>query len=336
MLSRRLLHRHTHRRSGLAPLELVLNLPIMLMVMCLMIIIGTAGAWKVRTLANSRQAAWRALEHRTGQNDPHPRGWPEEAEMELRNIGPPVLEGDPWQEHEVVRGPQLVAQGGSLPVNTDLLDSSFGLRSGFAEIDREYPIWKKLPGRNHFPRDHVLLDGTRFQYTSMGLGSNTRRRIPRIYLMDLQAHAPNETARYVNAAMAIIYNPNIPDLLPLTGGDPEVYELIGERSPDFQPKLFISWRTTRIPAVRSRVPNYYTLDVARLRRERIDDPDTGLKRQIRDVPRRMSDYYIGVYQQVINYYQSLQPQPPEAAGIIAEMQEKIEHIERFRQSLPRE
>ena len=70
-------------RSGLAPLELTLSLPIMLFVMGLMIIVGTTASWKIRTVTNSRQAVWRTIDPRDGEEDPHSRGWPSAARMEI-------------------------------------------------------------------------------------------------------------------------------------------------------------------------------------------------------------------------------------------------------------
>ena len=49
-----------HPRSGMAPLELVLYLPIMLFVMALMMIMGTAGAWKrSRTMKGWKRRGWK-------------------------------------------------------------------------------------------------------------------------------------------------------------------------------------------------------------------------------------------------------------------------------------
>ena len=48
-------------RRGLAPLELVLSLPVLLFVMGLMILIGWAATFKVRTQIHAREAAWRSI-----------------------------------------------------------------------------------------------------------------------------------------------------------------------------------------------------------------------------------------------------------------------------------
>ena len=65
------------RRRGLAPLELVLSLPILLMVMALMINFGTVACWKVRGLGVSRQCVWGNRWPRSTANFPQPVFWPQ-------------------------------------------------------------------------------------------------------------------------------------------------------------------------------------------------------------------------------------------------------------------
>ncbi|MBI2480878.1 MAG: pilus assembly protein [Planctomycetia bacterium] len=47
------------RRRGLAPLEFVLWLPVLLFVMALMVNYGTIATWRVRSEIVSQHAAWR-------------------------------------------------------------------------------------------------------------------------------------------------------------------------------------------------------------------------------------------------------------------------------------
>ena len=111
-------------RAGLAPLELVLVLPILLFVMALMMNLGTGGAWKLRTQINARHAAWRSLEQRTGNNDPHPGNWPSDATLDSGPTSPSAIPFDPYAGETVVRGPVLVepVAGEWLPVRPDYLD----------------------------------------------------------------------------------------------------------------------------------------------------------------------------------------------------------------------
>src|SRR5262245_31434467 len=96
--------RQSTRRHGLAPVELVLSLPMMMMILAMMIIVGTAGAWKLRTSANSRQAAFRTVWPRTGDSDPKPANWwPASAAIYAHNRGLSPFPVDPFTAYPVVR-----------------------------------------------------------------------------------------------------------------------------------------------------------------------------------------------------------------------------------------
>ena len=197
-----------HPRAGLAPLEFVLSLPLMLFVMGLMIVMGTAGAWKVRTLANSRQAVHRTLWPRTGSRDPHPVGWPESATMDSDDGSPPLLTNDPYDHFAVVRGPLLVdpETGKSIPVREELFEMKDGLTEGTARIQRDFPVMAKMPPHGiDMSREHPVLDNC-WQYHKMGIPSNQTRRILFLYPVDLSGQIPSETQNYTDAAVAILMN----------------------------------------------------------------------------------------------------------------------------------
>lgn len=322
-------------RAGLAPLELVLSLPLLLLVMALMIIFGTAGAWKVRALANSRQAVWREFTPRRAAGDPRPRGWPLTAEFRAQQAQPSPLPDDPFADFAVVRGPVLVDphSGASLPVNADTLNVNQGLRDGFARIRRDYPLLEKLPPHQiDFTVHHHVLDGTKWRYSEMGIGSNITRRIPFLYPMDLQTIVPDLANAYTAAAMQVHLNPNKPRLTPLEGGDPEIYQLIGRHSPDFQPQIPLGALPATIPALRGlplRPRDACSADLQQVHDEYV----TRLLERIRGVPRAMTDYYISVYQSVIDRLQSADPPPPGAATIISDLEAKIEQLQQFRARL---
>lgn len=330
-------------RRGLAPVELVLYLPIMLFVMGLMMIFGASGGWKVRTMANSRQAAWRAFEHRTGNEDAHPEGWPASAIIERRDASPPVVEDDPFADHQVVRGPTLSAGGASLPVKEDTLEMRDGLMAGFAEIERPWPLLKKMkPGKINFPRELQVLDGSRWQYTSMGMGWNLARRVLFTYEFDVTAAPGGQQAlqRYVDAALAIIQNPNRDKLIPLEGNDPEPLQCDGTRSPDFQPKIRIGSEPATIVALldqgqRTLLPTYCQFDPDRIRRDKIFDesrpnrPDR-LIPQIRRVPASMKSWYLNYYKGVKSNLEAIPPpRPPGVQQKIADLERKISQLETF-------
>jgi len=183
------MYRRTNRRqviasrAGLAPLEFVLSLPLLLMIMAMIIIVGTAGSWKVRTLANSRQAAARSIWPRDGANDPRPASWwPDSATMSAGGAEPDPFDYDPFSQHTVVRGPVVgTPGGGGFRVNTDLLDISRGMLAGHASIDRDLPLWRQLPWRNRYRRSTHVFSGDQWQFALMNLEDNTRRRIPVLY-----------------------------------------------------------------------------------------------------------------------------------------------------------
>lgn len=322
------------RRKGLAPLELVLVLPLLLFVMALMMNLGTGGAWKLRTQINARHGVWRALEHRSGQNDPHPGNWPDDARLDVSAASPSPVPFDPFNGQAVVRGPVLTdpVTGEFLPIRRGVLDFLPGLLQGSAEISRPYPLLRSLPGALDFARDHVVFDGTRFQYQSMGLPANTERRVLGLYPLLLEMRAPEEVQEYLEAAMAVYFDPNESALLPLTGGDPEVYQLIGQRSPNFQPSLLllIDWRMTTIPQVRTRVPDYCESNPQTVRTERVER----LKRAIHNVPHEISDYYLGVYERVIQQLEQIDPRSPAEQMLLDELTMKRNRVRAFRASLP--
>lgn len=315
-------------------------LPIMLFTMGLMLIIGTAGAWKVRTLTNSRQAAWRAFAHRTGNNDDNPPGWPTSAEMNASSAQPEVISSDPFAGHVVVRGPVVsgTGTGVAIPVDQQLLEMTDGTISGHARIERDYVVLAKMkPGRFDFPRDTHVFDGTRWQIASMGI-SNLSRRILSFYDFDLAMLAPDATQRFLDAALAIYLSPNrTTSLTPLEGGDPEVYELLGQRSPDFQPQIQIGSERSTIDALggRTLLPTYCEDEPETVRREKINDdgnpPNANLLiPRIRRVPQQMKSYYLSVYNRVKSQLEAMEePRPAGVEQMISELEQKIEELNQF-------
>src|SRR5262245_45242215 len=110
------------RRRGLAPLELVLAIPILMFVVGLSVVFGAVACWKVRAQAAARDAIW---SHRWPRGepwghdlDPRAREWPTPASWG-NEFGPPLaaLDHAAFQE-PVVHGPLP----GNIAVNSDLLD----------------------------------------------------------------------------------------------------------------------------------------------------------------------------------------------------------------------
>ena len=172
-------------RSGLAPLELVLSLPIMLFVMALMINFGNVAAWKVRAQTNARYSLWRNLMTRTGTHDPNPVNW-RVPDATLGNSGGSAVDeidalwdDQPDPNTPVVRGPAVVAPqtGDTIRVVRDL-EMRGGVRSGNARLERDFPMLRSMLRNNgQFELDpHQSAFDNRWQFHTLGFGTN---RAPR-------------------------------------------------------------------------------------------------------------------------------------------------------------
>jgi len=147
-------------RPGLAPLELVLWIPILLMVAALMVVYGTSVSWRIRGEVASRDAVWRVLTPRTGANEPRPVAatWPHAdggATYGFRDDDRQLtLLDDPAIDHPVVRGP--LDQGWEV---TGILDpDATGLIRGTTSIQRPYPMLARLGSYRSGEIGHPILD----------------------------------------------------------------------------------------------------------------------------------------------------------------------------------
>ncbi len=192
-------------RRGLAPLELALALPLLLMIMALMINFGTAAAWKVRAQVVARHAVWASRWPRTmndlprptvsvdlDQTPPQPIRWP----GGMGTGGGPWIASlnDPRLEHPVVRGPLPPTMID--PDMYSLMTMANGGRTGHADIRRDYPLLQQALGDYHLVARCPLLDND-WRYQRMPWDTeawywtgwhNEHRRIPVIY--DLGFLAP--------------------------------------------------------------------------------------------------------------------------------------------------
>ncbi|MGO8691286.1 MAG: hypothetical protein ACLQLG_16820 [Thermoguttaceae bacterium] len=187
------------RRRGLATLEMVLALPLLLMIMAVIINYGTLACWKVRGLSMARMTVWGNRWPRSNNGNPQPTYWPAPGTTAM--TGPTPLPGqvdDPRVDQEVARGPEI----GNAQVNTELLDPARGLLQSSANLTRNWPMLGKWPPY-HLQATTCLLDD-QWQYNTplMGMGSNQTRRIPIIYTLP-QAPASLANA-YIQAIEAIV------------------------------------------------------------------------------------------------------------------------------------
>jgi hypothetical protein len=301
-------------RRGLAPLELTLTLPLLLMVMALMVILGAAGAWKLRTLANSRQAILRAISPRTTDNDPHPPNWwPAATVMQYHANVPSPFPGDPYVEHRVVRGPTIAdpRTGNSLRVLIRTLDMREGMHSGRAAVDHAPAMWPRLGVRNAFSRETVMFAGRTWQYGNMGLPSNGTRRILHTYDYEMSRYNPGAAAMVNLAAAALLANPYRPQLEVLDQ-DAELRAWYG-RNIDFHPQP---------PAACTNDPTVLRNQVLRPLLQRIDN-----------VPRTMAETFLRMYQEQLAALENQNPPPPDLATQRAALLQKIRQLEDFLSTL---
>lgn len=159
-------------RSGLAPLELVLVLPLMMMVAGLMLFVANAAVWKLRSHGAAREAAFQQCYPRTGELTKPPPDWvrPDVATTAL--AGPPVWGTDPFERHSLFRGPSWR----TLPVDTARLDGSTGLWTGRAQSNIKSGLWPQIKVYYRFQRDVTILGSQQWQYQAMGMGNHDDRR----------------------------------------------------------------------------------------------------------------------------------------------------------------
>lgn len=314
-------------RSGVAPLEFVLTLPVLLFTMALIINFGNVAAWKVRSSSVARQAVWRERHPRSGANDPRPAGWPQGAALSnvSDNLGSPIA-GDPFAQHTVTRGPTLAPptmnsnNNSIFFVNPNLLDLRLEARRGRADIQMAPPLMPQL-GDFAFHIGHPLFDagqGGLWRYGDMNTGNNSRRTlVTYTYLPDGTISQLGEQFR--TAAMAILTSPIKQYLDPLDRDD----EFIAEygSAPDFHPNI----------------GNGCSLDVDQIRQSKLTNR-SGLIDRIQGpmgggrngVPDRMAGAWISLYQRKVN---TAMAQMPPDTGTAQYYQNLIDQLQKFRGTL---
>lgn len=316
------------RRAGLAPLELVLVLPLLMFATALIINAGTAASWKVRALGTTREAAFRARWPRSNAK-PHPASWPSGAIVGnegTNSLG--VLDRDEIDK-PVVRGPTV----GATDVDEQLLNPARGTYRGHSEIVRQRPL---LPvfANMHYDLDHLIVEDT-FPYLRTGLSSNVQRRIKVIY--DMEEDHLAEWGQYEAAVARTASTLTETNLLPLTyrlppwGSsstwyeDPDFYRLrwkyrsspgnFRRRSPDHHPRLpgFCGLNADSV----------YKNNVASLIAAIGDDPD----KRDPSVPRTLAQSYITLYRGAIAAVAAdlaKLKKDAAAASLIAEVQAELD------------
>jgi len=312
-------------RRGLATLEMVLCLPILLMVMALMVNFGTLASWKVRGLTVARQAAWGNRSPRTTGNNPRPSCWfPASASTNQGGTADMPNQLDPWSGYPVVRGPLVGAA-----VRARLLDPRRGARHGSAGLQRRFPLLARLGSYDLQAQTHLL--DNKWQFAGTSMWSNWQRRVPVIY--ELQQVDPALVLAYTQSVREIIYAPFREDLWPLDRDDEFIYyrNLFGWQRgiPDFHPRL---------PGPcggRCRAECGLDRDTVQLRVDDLIDRIQGSAernqdgtRRVSSLPQRMTRAFIRLYQNAIREFQNrIAADPPPTPGQIAAMQAEIRELE---------
>jgi hypothetical protein len=305
-------------RRGLAPLELVLSLPLLLFVMALMINYGTAASWKVRALMVARNQAWSARWPRAGAQA-QPANWPLTATRGNQQGAAVTVLADPSIDLPVARGPKI----GQTTVNRNVLDPTRGLLVGTSHIQLPMPLLANMTRPILFNLTQPLLDdGFEIRTSTMnqpgpqgGQSNNGSRRETILYQF---AQASNNLIQtYVNSVTAIWFSP-IQNQLAVLDQDQELAAYYGSLQ-DFHPRLR-RFCGLNVQAVHKN-------DVLPL----IDRIKGRKKPHVAGVPERMARSFVGMYQGEIKQLQAandpaLQPQ-------IKALQATVQTLQKFIASL---
>jgi len=267
-------------RRGLAPLELLLWLPVLMFVVALFVNVGTMQAWRVRGEIASRDAAWRARSPRAGADEPRPvaRVWPPPARFETDDEALLPHLDDPRLDHPVARGP--LPNG--FQVN-DYLAMSQGTYRGEAEMERATPL---LPQLRRFESGEIknALIEDRFTAAEMNLWSNTQRRTHHLY--EIPKTDPALPQAYVNAIMALLNMANF-DGLAVLDRDEDILLFQGYYR-DFHPRIAGGCSLDR--------DDVYEEQVQRIVDELDEDNEVELG-AISLLPRTMTHYFLSMYRE---------------------------------------
>jgi hypothetical protein len=315
----------TFRRRGLAPLELVLAIPMLMFVVGLSVIIGVVACWKIRAETIARDAIFSDRSRHLsgwpdyGRPDPLPPEWRVTAATRSVTSGRQLTELDhPVFQNPLIRGPLP----GNIGVNSETLDQKNHLRIGHADLTRQLPTLAKLGSFSQHV-NQPLLDG-KWQYWQLGLGWNNNRRLRSLYdLLNVPA-ALDEKAKYEQAKQQTIAVYNRPELAVLDRDD----------------ELFANGWGRDFHERHSRFCSVDTLDVQQRYTDRLAARIDGQPRPSNPqydpwgVPKKMTRQFLSMYRDQLRTLQSLPP-PLTAAqqAQIAALQQKIDILDAFDKTL---
>jgi hypothetical protein len=264
-------------RRGLAPLEFVLWLPVLLSVAALLVVFGTMASWRVRGEVVARDSVWRARWPRSGRSEPRPpaRIWPDDASVGLLDADPFARLDIPELDRAVVRGP--LPSGFSVH---DTLDPTRGAVEGRSEIVREFPLIPKLGPYRSGQIRHPLL-GDLWRIAEMGAPNEVRRTL---ILYDLPVTDQSLPRAFGDEVEALVSMSNF-SALNVLDADDEIRKYTGGFV-DFHPG----------------VAHLCTLDREQVREQRVerlidhrDDRGQIQLGQISQLPRTMTNFFLSMY-----------------------------------------
>lgn len=292
-------------RVGLAPLELVLALPLLLAVMALIVNFAHAATWKVRAATNARLAMWRHRPMWNADSDPKPVNfWPTGASLGVGG-GARIGQVDSiWQQPAIaqawIKGPIFVAGNGYLGVRDNRVNEmGEGVSQGNADATLRYPFMPSM-GNMSMSAEHSLMDSV-WQFHTMGYGWNEARRAKGWWQLEDSPEWAGLKQVYQTADAQIRQNPQRNLMTPLDR-DEDLMRFFGPRNPrsDFYPS-----------------PGFCDNDPMRVHDQLVapggllDDIRGSRNPRNPGVCERMASSYLQMYQAELNLLMAL-PNPPAA------------------------
>jgi hypothetical protein len=312
---RRVVARSAAPRSGLAPVELVLSIPLLLMVMALSVIVGNAACWKIRAAVVARNEIWSTRQPRSDTPaDPWPAGWPQSAKMNHSGSRPLSDLNLPAFQNPLVHGPLP-----NVTVNSQLFDPTLSVHVGSDYIERTPAMLPRL-GDYSFNVEHPLIDGT-WAYWQTGQYSNETRRMPSLYPNTPHQNS-GEKAAYDEAYQSIA-TASFRGNLAVLDHDEELRAFYGNY-PNFH------------PAVRS----FCSLDPSFVRDNYMANSG-GLLTQIANVPKTITNRFLSMYRSQLATLKAIlqaaqqvgDPPPPGIQAQIAALEQKVQTLQDYLASL---
>ncbi len=316
---------HGLPRHGLAPLEFVLALPILLFVMALMVNFGTAASWKIRGLGAVRYSLWANRWPRSTASFPALTYWPGNTGVGAvdanlgENLVPPSVDGTPGL------GPSGYVAPNTGNPTTDVMNFELGFTQGSANLTRQFPLFTNLPPYRLTAQTDLLDNKWEFErmqwlhvYADSSehpryLQSNMDLRVPVVYIMYPGVNQGAWAKAYSEARQTIIdliqpfaippnpvANPN--------AAEPPLWALYPDAEFKYYGSLGLSPQTGNLPydweptlgsniicgddtSVRAAIDNL------------IDRIQGNAQQGVHDVAWTMAKGFIQLYQYVINNYQ---------------------------------